>query len=182
MSQRSGSRERSQSSQQSGALAVQKRALVNALDQARGGERHRTDAPPQSVQDARAVLAEALSHDPNLRSCLETLSRALDQGRNAQEALTEARANAGLLQETVESFESKLLGAIRDQGRLHQEMDAVQAEAFGLRKEIATLTRQRDALRARVVDLREQGDLHRRALAAAEQELLYLNARLLARS
>lgn len=93
------------------------------------------------------------------------------------QALRAAQATCKMLEETVESFETKLLDTIAENGRLHESLDQIREELFQARSRIATLTRQRDGLRRQLDDSLNQGTDYVRALSAAEREIFYLHAK-----
>ncbi|MFH0910156.1 MAG: hypothetical protein V1918_01415 [Planctomycetota bacterium] len=157
---------------------VAKRRLIESLEEfrarrpvaARASER--VSAPGEVFRSVQ----EALQNDPALLNSFLGMMR---QYWTQEEALKERQATCSLLEETVKSLEEKLLETISDNGGLHQELDSARDKIFLLRKEIALLTRQRDMLRTRIEALRDEYADHCHALAAAEREIMYLNARFL---
>lgn len=89
-----------------------------------------------------------------------------------------ARETAMMLEETLESYENKILDSIADNGDLHQKIDFLKTEMTELRIKYATVKRQRNELRNKNDEYRGQLDLYKRSLSSSEREITYLNARL----
>jgi uncharacterized coiled-coil DUF342 family protein len=154
----------------------EKRRLIDRLEEEREARGVTPATPDPSDREAAVARLQAVvATDADLRACLETVLR--EPAPAQARALRGARAEARMLEETVQSFENKLLEAIGDAGELHQRLDETKAELFEARSRVASLTRQRGELRERIEELRAQGQMHLRALAAAERELLFLNSR-----
>jgi chromosome segregation ATPase len=152
----------------------EKRRLVQSLEAARdGGE--------ESAPDWRQALRRLewrCGEDAEARRCLQALQEQAGEAERLGRRLAGAEATCEELEGTVADFEQKLLDAIAENGGLHERLEASRLRTLELRSAVVDLTRQRDGLRALAERLQEHGDAHLRALAAAEQEMAFLNDRL----
>jgi chromosome segregation ATPase len=145
---------------------ARKRALIRALETARSVELIKEEAV-QTPSGARSPS--------EIRQVLTRLKQQRDQARRSLHC---AEATNRLLEETVQTYENKLLDVIAENGDLHQQVDKQQTALFTSKANVANVMRQRNELRDRVEELMEERESFRRALSAAERELVYVNARL----
>ncbi|MBN1256964.1 MAG: hypothetical protein JXA52_04595 [Planctomycetes bacterium] len=173
----------------SSTLANEKRRLVNSLEAMRrkapkpgaefnGGVAYspHSEAKPHP-EEAFKKLDEALRGQEELCVCVQALYDEASDHEILYQNLKSATATCKMQEETIESFENKLLEAISENGKLHQEIDKAQSDLMTSRAVAASLARLRDKLRGRNEELRQLGETHRMALSAAEREILYLTAR-----
>ena len=161
-------------------LQNEKRRLVNSLEAMRRDAsqpgtasqmlagKHNSEAKSQR-EEAFKKLDEALRGQEELCMCVQALYEEANDLDILQQNLKSATATCKMQEETIESFENKLLDAISENGKLHQEIDKVQSDLMTSKAVAASLARLRDQLRGRNEELRQLGETHRMALAAAER-------------
>jgi chromosome segregation ATPase len=156
---------------------AQKRRLIGELEQIRVDA---AESPPLCLEGCAGRLRRAVDENEALLSDLEYL---VEAARNVPEstrkALRSSENTRKMLEDTIDSFEGKLLEAIAENGRLHERLDRMQTSLCSVKADAAGVVRQRDELRTQLEDELSSRVTQLHAMAAAEREILHLNDRLL---
>ncbi|MHC4871350.1 MAG: hypothetical protein ACYTFY_05860 [Planctomycetota bacterium] len=146
----------------------EKREIINFLEQDRGSYSDEKDSYINDDSEFDYTRNDEKPEYVNDSSEINTLKN----------ELRIAKETSIMLEESLQSYEDKILDSIADNGSLHQQIDSLKTEIVELRIKSATAKRQRNEIRTTADELRGQLDLYRRALSSSEREITYLNAKL----